>query len=114
MDYRIAFKEMPSSEALEDVIAAEVRQLEERCPRAVSCRVVVAQPHARGRKGYAVHVQLHFPHGPALNASSSDQGAPHKDAYLAVRKAFKAVQRLLRDTLERRRGWAEGHGLNFA
>ncbi len=107
------FRNMEGSLALAARIQEEADKLERYYDRITSCRVVVEAPHRHHRHGEPFHVrielgvpgkQLVVAHEPA--AKHEDQRewhkhlevqGPHKDVSVAIRDAFKAIRRQLRD-----------------
>ncbi len=109
----ITFQELDPSEAVEAAIRDKVAKLEQFHDRITSCRVVVARPHARGRKGhlFQVRVELALP-GTKNVMVTRDHGLDHghEDVYVALRDAFDAARRQLQDHHRRRDGKVKHHG----
>lgn len=90
---------MDSSPSVEAAIRRQVSDLDELYNRITSCRVVLEIPHRRHQKGKHFHlrIEMHVP-GKVLvvNRDPAKHGA-HEDAYVAIRDAFRAARRELRD-----------------
>lgn len=99
----VAFKDMPTSDAVE----ARIRELAERLGRyhnrITVCRVVVAEAHRQHVKGtlHHVRVDLTVPDGEIVVNREPELNRAHEDVYVAVRDAFDAVQRQLQSWVGR-------------
>lgn len=95
----IAYRHLESSEAVENRIHEHIDKLKQVFDRLVSCRVTVelVSGHRKGRK-FVVTVEANVP-GKAhfMGHSSKDEEHMHDDVYLAIRDAFNAVRRQLKD-----------------
>lgn len=120
---QITFRNMAASPAVETRIREEAAKLETFYDRITSCRVVMEIPHQHHEKGNHFHVRIDIGvpggevvvrHEPDLHSSikelddgarakSLEASAPHKDAYVAIRDAFKAARRRLQDRVARER-----------
>ncbi len=92
---QITTRHFEPSPALNEAIRAELDSLEPLVPRAVSCHVVVEQPHHHHSQGrhFQIRVHLAIP-GEVEVANRDPEGAhAHEDAFVAVREAFEAVRR---------------------
>lgn len=96
---QIMFRNMESSPALESAIRRHVEELDELFDRITSCRVVIEIPHRHQQKGQHVHlrVELHVPGKVLVVNRDPAQHDAHEDAYVAIRDAFRAARRELRD-----------------
>jgi len=121
---------MKPSEAVAARINAEVAKLDRYYGRITSCRVLVEAPHRHHRRGEAFHVRIEMgvpgegivvKHAPSLRcalgenddakwAKHLESEVPHKDMYVTIRDAFKAVRRQLEDYARRLRGDVKIHG----
>lgn len=106
----IAFRHLESSEAVENRIHEHIGKLKQVFDRLVSCRVTVelVSGHRKGRK-FVVTVEANVP-GKAffVGHSSKDEEHMHDDVYLAIRDAFGAVRRQLRDYSDKTRADKRG------
>jgi ribosome-associated translation inhibitor RaiA len=122
-----SFRDLPSSPALVARIEAEVGKLR-RCFDGITfCRVVVVAPHRHHRSGrrYALRIELGVPrerlvitHQPPTRAvrakapvatKRDEPDAAHKDALVAIRDAFDAARRQLKEYVRRLRGDVKVH-----
>ena len=108
---------MDHSDAVVARVQEEAGKLDKYFDRITSCRVMVEAPHRHHRRGDPFHVRIELGvpgkelvvgHEPTLHAiTSHDDEAqrrkdleiegPHKDVYVALRDAFKAMRRQLQD-----------------
>ena len=111
------FRNMNHSEAVVARIEEEAHKLDRYFDRITSCRVVVEAPHAHHRRGDAFHIRIELgvpgkelvvSHEPVARTGAKAQEeepsknhpeaeGPHKDVYVAIRDAFKAMRRQLQD-----------------
>jgi putative sigma-54 modulation protein len=107
----IAFRHLESSEAVENRIHEHIEKLKQVFDRLVSCRVTVemVSGHRGGRK-FLVTVEANVP-GKAyfVGRSSNDEAHLHDDVYLAIRDAFSATRRQLKDHSEKVRADKRGN-----
>lgn len=96
---RITFRDMSSSEQVEQDICKKVKKLETLYDRITGCHVTLEMSHHRHRQGNVFHVKidlfvprkvLAFHHDPERNHA-------HEDVYVALRDAFDTVKRRLED-----------------
>lgn len=101
----IAFHNMPSSPTLEGEIRAQVAKLEGRHRHLIGCRVSLEPQHQQHQRGTVmdVHILLSVPgHDLAIThePSRARHKSPGSDARAAIRDAFQAAERRLRDLKE--------------
>lgn len=111
MELHITFRGMETSPAAEARIRQRVSELEQICDRITHCRVVVETLNRSHRKGnlLGVHVDLSVPGGKVIvNRDSGDDHA-HEDLHVAIRDAFDAARRRLRDHMRRMEGEIKTH-----
>jgi ribosome-associated translation inhibitor RaiA/cold shock CspA family protein len=115
----IVFHNMPSSAALERDIRKRVDKLDRLYEHLIGCRVSVEQLHRRHHTGnlYDVHIDLRVP-GDEIVVSHEPHHARDKftdpDVGIAVRNAFKAIERRLLDYKRKQRGEVKPHDSFFA
>jgi len=106
----ISFRHLDSSEAVENRIHEHIEKLKQVFDRLVSCRVTVelVSGHRKGPR-FVVTVEANVP-GKAhfIGHSSADEEHLHDDVYLAIRDAFNAVRRQLKDYAEKTRADKRG------
>jgi hypothetical protein len=118
----ITYRNMSGSKSLDAEIQKRVSKLTTFCPDIVSCKVLVEIPHRHHEQGNHFHVRidiavpgekivagqlpsLHLiqPDGDSTRERESTKTLVRKDAALAVRQAFEAAKRQLRDYVRLRR-----------
>ena len=124
----ITYRNMSSSKSLDAEIQKRVSKLTTFCPDIVSCKVLVEIPHRHHEQGNHFHVRmdiavpgekivagqapnLHLgrPDGEAARERKSPKVVARKDASLALRQAFEAAKRQLRDYARVRRHEVKAH-----
>ena len=105
---QITFKNMDSSEVIENEIRQRAKKLERFFDHIMSCRVVVDVPHKHKVKGnrYDIRIDITVPPGNEIvvTKSSPDPDKTHKDPYMAIRDAFSSAARQLEDYARKLRG----------
>jgi ribosome-associated translation inhibitor RaiA len=109
---QITFRHMQASPALEAEIRRRAAGLERRTGGMTECRVTVEAPAAHHRKGghFHVRVDLHHARGALITSGTRDEAHAHEDPYDAVRDAFLALKRRLREGVHGH-GRASGRGV---
>lgn len=104
---QITFHGIDHSDAVETRIREKVGKLEQFFDRITSCRVAVESSHKNSsnlhHKGDAYHVRvdLTVPGSELVVKRDSDE---HEDIYAALKGAFQAMERQLKEYVERQRG----------
>lgn len=100
----IAYKDVPKTQALEEVIDHQLTRLEKACGGVISCRVTLEQPdkHPDRGSGYSVCVIVRLPpsHEVVVKRDST-QGDMHDALPLIVKEAFEAATRQCREIRRR-------------
>lgn len=107
----ISFTNMDRSEALETRIREKTDKLEKIFNGITSCHVFIEAPHRHHRKGnhYEVRIELRVPGTElAVNNKPGDVNA-HEDVYVALRDAFRAMERQLKRWKQQVRGDVKHH-----
>jgi ribosome-associated translation inhibitor RaiA len=120
---------MDVSAAVTAKIEEDASELEKFYDRITSCRVMVEAPHRHHLRGEAFHVRIELGvpgtelvvnHEPAFrsdarhggdegNHKAGDVEGAHKDVYVAVRDAFAAMRRQLKEYARCQRGDVKTH-----
>jgi cold shock CspA family protein/ribosome-associated translation inhibitor RaiA len=108
---QIHFRNMDSSQALEDTIRDHAQKLESFADNIVSLRITVIAPHKHQKKGRIYHavIDVRVPGEEIVVSHQSDQRDAHEDVYIAVRDAFAAARRQLQDHARIQRGKVKLH-----
>ena len=110
----ITFHNLDSSPALEAEIRQRIEKLERLYDRLIGVRVSIEALHNQHRTGnvYECHINLMVP-GPDLVVSRKPHKAKEKyqnpDAYTAVRDAFQAAERQLKEYKQKQAGDTKRH-----
>ncbi len=103
--YELIVRDIPRTEGLEQKIEEKVEKLGTFYDRISHCRVTIEAPERGRRKGAAfkVSIELGVP-GADLIANREGEPSPNNETLTpAIREAFKAMQRQLRDYIEKKR-----------
>ncbi|MFA7521681.1 MAG: HPF/RaiA family ribosome-associated protein [Halothiobacillaceae bacterium] len=107
----IEFRNLDRSEHLENRVRENVAKLNRYYDRIMSCRVVIEPGHSRHVKGnlYNVLIDVTVPTGELVASRGPQDNHAHEDPYVAVRDAFKAMQKQLRAFAAKQRGVVKHH-----
>ncbi|MGK2941453.1 MAG: ribosome hibernation-promoting factor, HPF/YfiA family [Immundisolibacter sp.] len=96
------------TEAIESAVRKKAEKLDHFSDQIMACRVVIECPHKHHHKGvlYNVHIDLTVP-----GAELVVKREPNEDLYVALRDAFDAAGRQLRERMDRNH---DHHGRNGA
>lgn len=103
---QITIRDIEHSEALETHIRAKAEKLDEFFNHIISCRVVVDMPHKRHQQGKQFNVRIDIGVAGGEIAVNRDHA---EDVYVALRDAFDAAKRQLRDYAHKLRGDIKTH-----
>ncbi len=108
---QITFRNMDSTEVIEDEIRDKASKLDHFYDRITSCRVVVEVPHRHHHKGIAYHVRVDVkvPGWEVVINREPTKHSTHEDVYISIQEAFDAARRQLQDYARRQRGEVKGH-----
>jgi ribosome-associated translation inhibitor RaiA/cold shock CspA family protein len=111
---QIAFKDLDSSDFVENLIRERAARLERLHPNIVSCRVVVQVPHRSPESGkppigVSVEVQVPGRRGLLVGKDEQERHEVKNDQYAVVSRAFDAVERQLRTDADVKRGDVKHH-----
>jgi ribosome-associated translation inhibitor RaiA len=107
------FRNMDESPAVAARVQEEAEKLGKYFDRITSCRVIVEAPHRHHLHGESFHIRIELrvpgkelvvAHEPPLRHEEQPElhkhleaDSPHKNVYVAIREAFKAMRRQLQD-----------------
>ncbi len=100
---QVVFHGMDHSDAVEIRIGEEIEKLERLNSHITDCRVTVESPHRHHSNGapYNISININVP-GDTLTVRSGAVKSSHDDINLAVRDAFAAMTRRLKEYSARR------------
>lgn len=95
---QITARNIELTEAIETAVRKKAEKLDQYSDRIMACRVVIECPHKHHHKGvlYNVHIDLTVP-----GAELVVKREPNEDLYVALRDAFDAAGRQLREHIDR-------------
>jgi ribosome-associated translation inhibitor RaiA len=101
---QITFRDVPRSTEIEDRIRAKAAKLDRFYDRITGCRVVVDAPHRHRQSGNLFHVRidLSVPGDEIVVNREPHKHQQHEELTVAIRDAFKAAERQLRDYSRKR------------
>ncbi len=107
----IRFHRMDPSPAVEARIREKMAALEQVAPRLISCRVVVEKEDRSQQKGnlFRVKLDLGMPGKDIAVSRAGPKDHAHEDVYVAVRDAFAAARRQLKDRNRQMTGEVKHH-----
>ena len=114
VNVQITFRDFSPPQLAEERIRERFDRLATIYPAITACRVVAEAPHRHHKKGnlYSVHIELMVPGGEvAVNRDHNDKHA-HEDFFVAMRDAFNAAERQLRERSQRIQGRTKTHVTN--
>lgn len=96
---QITFRDVDHSPAIEDRIREYAAKLLTTNRPITSCRVVVESQNRRHHKGNLFHVRvdLAVPGAKLVASRDSHKAHQHEDVYVAIRDAFDAARRQLKE-----------------
>jgi ribosomal subunit interface protein len=109
----ISCPDFDMSDAVDQLIRAEVDKLERFCDYMISCRVTIERPHRHRQQDnpYRVRIDLRIPHGHEILVKRESIGAAvHEDLYALLRSAFDTASRRLRKLVAKQHGDVKEHG----
>lgn len=104
-EIQVVFHNIDQSDALTDAVNKRINKLERFCDQIIAGRVVLDSPHNNHHKGkvYSVGLEIHTPAKEVrVNQDQHDNHA-HEDLYVAIRDAFNAAERQLKDVDKKHR-----------
>lgn len=108
---QISFRNVDPSEAVKTAIYEKIERLKKFQTKIVGCEVIVSSPHKHSHKSEIFHVEIRMGvsgHDIFINRESEKDDA-HRDVYIAIRDAFKALERKLEENLDRKKGMVKKH-----
>lgn len=102
---KITFRNFPSSEGVAEYIRKRTEKLEHFAGEVLDCSVVVDLPHQHHHKNkiYHVRVSIGMRGREIVVGREPSRDESHADLYIAVRDAFDAAERLVKESIRLRR-----------
>jgi ribosomal subunit interface protein len=110
---QITFHGIPPSEAVEAKIREKTSKLEKFHSRIMSCRVAVEAEHQHHHQGNRYHIRIDItsPGRELVISREHHDRMAYEDVYVAIRDAFNAAARQLKDHAHIQRGEVKTHNL---
>ncbi len=110
---QIVFRGIPTSEAVEARIREKVSKLEKFHSHIMSCRVAVEAEHQSQHQGNQYHIRIDIttPGKEFVVSREHHDKQAYEDVYVAIRDAFDAAARQLKDYAQVQRGDVKNHEL---
>jgi len=107
----ISFRGLEPTDAIRADIADKVKKLELLYDHITGCSVIIEAAQHRHHKGnlYHVRVDVTVPDQELVVSHGHDEAHQHEDLYVAIRDAFKAMNRKVEDYARKRRGKVKSH-----
>lgn len=108
---QIVFRGIPHSDAVEANIRKKAGKLEKFCSHIMSCRVAVEAEHHHHHHGNLYHIRIDIttPQKELVVSREHHDKHAHEDVYVAIRDAFNAAERQLKDYTDIIRGNVKKH-----
>ena len=108
---QVTFRDMPHSDSVEAKIRERADKLDKFYSSIMSCRVVIEAPHTRHHQGkrYHVRIDLTVPNGELVVSKDQHADRTHENVYVALRDAFDAAQRQLKNYARKQRHNVKTH-----
>lgn len=100
---QITFRNIDHSDAIENAIRSKTEKLEALFDDITSCHVVIESPHKHHHKGrhYQVKLNIAVPGKELVVKRAPDKHNAHEDPYVAIRDAFDAARRQLKEYVDK-------------
>jgi ribosomal subunit interface protein len=110
---RLTFQEMEPSDAVAKWVEEHAAKLEKFYAPIVHCDVVIEAPHRHSQHGrlYAVRIDITVPGDEIVVSHQGPKDHAHEDIYVALRDAFHAARRQLKNVARKQRGRVKRHEL---
>lgn len=108
----IGWRNVQPSEAVSELIRAEVARLERASDRIVGCAVKLEAPsrhHRHSGSQYRVRIEISVPRGKIVVGRNPARTDAHEDLYAVVKQAFREARRQLEDRRRRLAGRVKTH-----
>lgn len=108
----ITFRNMEPSDAIREKVVERMAWLERHNNRITRLHVILEAPHRNHKKGKIYHVKITvgMPGRPDLVVSHEpEENHAHEDVYVAIRDAFDAARRQLKNASDQQNGKVKTH-----
>lgn len=108
----ITLRDVPSTPEMQSFVREQVNRLERFCDNLTACHVAIERPQRHQRSGnpYRVRIEVLLPPRKDLVVvQDPEDNEMHTDLHAVVRRAFRAMERQLKDVTDLRRGDVKSH-----
>lgn len=100
---QVRFRNMDSSDAVEARVREEAALLDTLSDKIMHCNVIVEESHKHHKKGnlYHVRIDLTVPGKELVVSRAPTEHHAHEDVYVAIRDAFNAMSKQLKEYTDR-------------
>lgn len=102
----VSFRHVDRSDWIDDYIFQRVERLQHLCDNLIACRIAVERRHRQHHTGSPFHVRIEASIPPNKDlVATEERGGPDEavELHAAIRSAFEALERQLKEAMERRR-----------
>ena len=108
----ITLRDVPSSPTLQNLLRQQAKRLDRFCENLTSCRVAIERPHRHQQSGnpYRVRIEVTLPPRKDLVVvQDPEDNQKHTGLHAVIRRAFRTMERQLKDSTDLRRGDVKTH-----
>jgi cold shock CspA family protein/ribosome-associated translation inhibitor RaiA len=108
----ITLRDVPSSPTLQNLLRQQAKRLDRFCENLTSCRVAIERPHRHQQAGnpYRVRIEVTLPPRKDLVVvQDPEDNQKHTGLHAVIRRAFRTMERQLKDSTDVRRGDVKTH-----
>ena len=108
----ITLRDVPSSPTLQNLLRQQAKRLDRFCENLTSCRVAIERPHRHQQSGnpYRVRIEVTLPPRKDLVVvHDPEDDQKHTGLHAVIRRAFRTMERQLKDSTDLRRGDVKTH-----
>jgi ribosomal subunit interface protein len=113
--FQITFLDFPESDAVWLAVQKRIERLEHFFKRIIRCEVVLSCPHRHRHADRLFHVQIRIfiPGEDIIVKRNHPKDEAHRDIYVAIRDAFDAAERILKDQVRKARHEVKSRKNNY-
>ena len=109
--FQISFLDFPESDAVWIAVQNRIEKIEQFFDRIIRCEVTISCPHRHRHTDRLYHIQirLFIPGDDVVVNRNPSKNEAHRDIYVAIRDAFNAAERILRERVRILRNEVKHH-----
>ena len=108
----ITLRDVPSSPTLQNLLRQQAKRLDRFCENLTSCRVAIERPHRHQQSGNSYRVRIEVtlpPRKDLVVVQDPEDNQKHTGLHAVIRRAFRTMERQLKDSTDLRRGDVKTH-----